>query len=106
MHEALSVVGREVKRGDITLITPTNPHKVRDIDSLIIYNVIFETEAIDDEMLNTILLKSANKFGWRLSERESAYALGILEYADTEFRQKNKNYERFMIDTANQLLTM
>ena len=67
---------------------------------------MFETEAIDVEMLNTILLKSANKFGRRLSERESAYALGILEYADTEFRQKNKNYERFMIDTVNQLLTM
>ncbi len=97
---------RGVKRDDITLITPTNPHKVRDIDSLIIYNVMFETEAIDDEMLNTVLLKSANKFGRRLSERESAYALGILEYADTEFRQKNKNYERFMIDTVNQLLTM
>jgi len=46
---------------------------------------MFETEAIDDEMLNTILLKSANKFGRRLSEMESAYALGILEYADTEF---------------------
>ncbi len=106
MHEALSVVDRGVKRDDITLITPTNPHKVRDIDSLIIYNVMFETEAIDDEMLNTVLLKSANKFGRRLSERESAYALGILEYADTEFRQKNKNYERFMIDTVNQLLTM
>ena len=97
---------RGVKRDDITLITPTNPHKVRDIDSLIIYNVMFETEAIDDEMLNTVLLKSANKFGRRLLERESAYALGILEYADTEFRQKNKNYERFMIDTVNQLLTM
>ena len=97
---------RGVKRDDITLITPTNPHKVRDIDSLIIYNVMFETEAIDDEMLNTVLLKSANKFGRRLSERESAYALCILEYADTEFRQKNKNYERFMIDTVNQLLTM
>ena len=102
MHEALSDVDREIKRGDITLITPTNPHKVRDIDSLI----MFETEAIDDEMLNTILLKSANKFGRRLSERESAYALGILEYADTEFCQRNKNYERFMIDTVNQLLTM
>ena len=97
---------RGVKRDDITLITPTNPHKVRDIDSLIIYNVMFETEALDDEMLNTVLLKSANKFGRRLLERESAYALGILEYADTEFRQKNKNYERFMIDTVNQLLTM
>lgn len=58
MHEALSVVDRGVKRGDITLITPTNPHKVRDIDSLIIYNVMFETEAIDDEMLNTVLLKA------------------------------------------------
>lgn len=59
LHEALSVVDRGVKRGDITLITPTNPHKVRDIDSLIIYNVMFETEAIDDEMLNTVLLKNA-----------------------------------------------
>lgn len=102
----LNGVGRDVKRGDITLITPTDLHEVRNIDSLVIYNMMFAAETIDNEILNTILLKSANTFSWSLSDRDFAYALNILEYADTEFRQKNKNYERFMIDTINQLLTI
>ncbi len=104
--EVLNGVGRDVKRGDITLITPTDLHEVRNIDSLVIYNMMFATETIDNEILNTILLKSANTFSWSLSDRDFAYALSILEYADTEFHQKNKNYERFMIDTINQLLTI
>lgn len=104
--EVLNGVGRDVKRGDITLITPTDLHEVRNIDSLVIYNMMFAAETIDDEILNTILLKSANTFSWSLSDRDFAYALNILEYADTEFHQKNKNYERFMIDTINQLLTI
>lgn len=104
--EVLNGVGRDVKRGDITLITPTDLHEVRNIDSLVIYNMMFAAETIDNEILNTILLKSANTFSWSLSDRDFAYALNILEYADTEFRQKNKNYERFMIDTINQLLTI
>lgn len=104
--EVLNGVGRDVKRGDITLITPTDLHEVRNIDSLVIYNMMFAAETIDNEILNTILLKSANTFSWSLSDRDFAYALNILEYADTEFHQKNKNYERFMIDTINQLLTI
>ena len=104
--EVLNGVGRDVKRGDITLITPTDLHEVRNIDSLVIYNMMFAAETIDNEILNTILLKSANTFSWSLSDRDFAYALNILEYAYTEFRQKNKNYERFMIDTINQLLTI
>lgn len=104
--EVLNGVGRDVKRGDITLITPTDLHEVRNIDSLVIYNLMFAAETIDNEILNTILLKSANTFSWSLSDRDFAYALNILEYADTEFHQKNKNYERFMIDTINQLLTI
>lgn len=104
--EVLNGVGRDVKRGDITLITPTDLHEVRNIDSLVIYNMMFAAETIDNEILNTILLKSANTFSWSLSDRDFAYALSILEYADTEFHQKNKNYERFMIDTINQLLTI
>ena len=102
--EVLNGVGREMKRGDIALITPTDLHEVRSIEQLTIYNLIFAAKIIDTEILNTILLKNESSFAWSLSETDMEYALCILERANFEFHQKPNNYERFMTCAVNQLL--
>ena len=102
--EVLNGVSRKVKSGDITLITPTDLHEVTDIDSLVIYNLMFAAETVEPEILNTILLRNNGSFSWALTDSDSRYALSILERAEAEFLQKSANYERFMLDTVNQLL--
>lgn len=102
--EALNGVNRDVKRGDITFITPTDLHEIKNINSLVIYNLMFAVETIDTKILNTILLRNERSFSWSLENSEFTYALSVLERAEIEFKNKSQNYERFIIDTINQLL--
>lgn len=95
-----------VSVGDIALISPTDLHELRDIDDLTIYNLMFETEIIDNDILNIVLTSDKEFFSCHLGEEDFNYVLSILEWANREFHKREFGYERFVKDAINQLLTL
>ncbi len=92
--------------GDITFILPTDLHEVADINDLTIYNLMFETEIIDNEILDVILANDKDFFSCHLSETDFNYALSVLDRASKEFHKREFGYERFGKDAINQLLIL
>ena len=90
--------------GDITFILPTDLHEVADINDLTIYNLMFETEIIDNEILDVILANDKDFFSCHLSETDFNYALSVLDRASKESHKREFGYERFGKDAINQLL--
>ena len=95
-----------VSVGDIALITPADLHEITDLNGLILYNLMFDTEIVDKEMLSAIVMNDEKIFSCHLEKSDYDYALSILERANNEFQKRKSGYERFISDTINQLLIM
>ena len=91
--------------GDAILVTPTDLHELREADNLELYNVMFDTEIIDHELLNKILL-NGGVIHCRLNDEDFKYALTVLDYACRRFRKNEQDYERFVNNAVNQLLSI
>lgn len=105
--EIVNGIEKPVADGDITLITPVDLHEVSNIQSLELYNVMFNPEIIDEKILDLILTNNDNRIiSIHLENEDFNYALNILNRAEKEYRQKQKNYDRFVVDAINQLLIM
>lgn len=93
-----------VSVGGMVLVTPTDLHELVDIEDVVLYNLMFDTEVIDKDILNTILMSDVNVFFCHLNKEDLDYALSILRRADIEFHKRESGYERFVSDAINQLL--
>ncbi len=93
-----------VSSGGMVLVTPTDLHELADIEDMVLYNLMFDTEVIDKDILNTILMSDVNVFFCHLNKEDLDYALSILRRADIEFHKRESGYERFVSDAINQLL--
>ena len=95
-----------VTAGDAVLVTPTDLHELKDLNDLTIYTVMFDSEILDSELLNKILLNDDNIISCTLREEDFRYILTVLDYACQKFRKKEPDYKRFVTDSINQLLSM
>lgn len=95
-----------VKVGDAVLVAPTDLHELKDLNNLSVYTVMFDLEIIDSELLNKILQNDDTIHSCSLNEKDFNYVLNILDYATEKFKRKEADYERFVADSINQLLSI
>lgn len=104
--EAVNGYEIPVKVGDAVLVTPTDLHELKDINNLTIYTVMFDSEILDSELLNKILLNDDNIISCSLKDEDLKYILSTLDYACRKSRKKEPDYKRFVNNSINQLLSM
>ena len=92
--------------GDAVLVTPTDLHELKDLNNLTIYTIMFDSDILDSELLNKVLMKDDSIISSSLNDEDFKYILTVLDYACQKFRKKEPDCERFIINSINQLLSI
>lgn len=95
-----------VKVGDAVLVTPTDLHELKDLNDLAIYTIMFDSDILDPELFNKILLNDDSFIFSSLNDNDFNYVLTVIDYAYQKFKNKEADYERFITDSINQLLSI
>lgn len=92
--------------GDAVLVTPTDLHELKDLNNLTIYTIMFDSDILDSELLNKVLMKDDCIISSSLNDEDFKYILTVLDYACQKFKKKEPDCERFIISSINQLLSI